>query len=34
MAQSLRFAWFTHKEQRQLAACFANEGLNLAREFF
>jgi len=31
MAQSLRFAWFTHKEQRQLALGFANEGLNRPR---
>jgi hypothetical protein len=31
MSQSLRFAWFTHKEQRQIALCFANESLNRSR---
>ena len=29
----MRFGWFTHKEQRQLALCLADEGFNLAREF-
>jgi hypothetical protein len=33
MAQSLRFGWFTHKEQRLLAIGFADEDGNLARAF-
>jgi uncharacterized Fe-S cluster-containing radical SAM superfamily protein len=33
MAQSLRFGWFTHKEQRQLAGGFAGQGCNLACAF-
>jgi hypothetical protein len=30
----LSFGWFTHKEQRQLAPSFVDEGFNLAREFY
>ena len=33
MAQSLRFGWFTHKEQRQLAWDCTGQGCNLACEF-
>jgi hypothetical protein len=28
MMQSLRFGWFTHKEQRQVARSFTDKGFN------